>query len=100
GDMNFFIFMSEAVLRIIDFKAIHSGQRKKECWAWTEIISVAKRNKEIKSALPDEDIAMLFLDLCDGIMMNSVFSQKEETGVMKELKRALDNLYDLLVNKK
>lgn len=100
GDMNFFIFMSEALSRISDFKAIHAAQRKKEQWAWAEIIGIAKRNKEIKSTLHDEDIAMLFLDLCDGIMMNSVFSQKEETGVVQELQKTLDNLYDLLVNKK
>jgi hypothetical protein len=65
-----------------------------------EIIGGAKHNKVIKSTLHDEDIAMLFLDLCNGIMMNSVLAQKEKTRVIQKLKTALDNLYDLLVNKK
>jgi AcrR family transcriptional regulator len=97
---NFFIFMSEAANRISDFLDIHSGQRKKERWAWSEIIGIAKQNKEIKSILPDVDIAMLFLNLSDGIMYNSTFTKKNETEALQELKRDWDNLYNLLANKR
>ncbi|KAA6314737.1 HTH-type transcriptional repressor KstR2 [termite gut metagenome] len=97
---NFFIFMSEAANRISDFLDIHSGQRKKERWAWSEIIGIAKQNKEIKSILPDVDIAMLFLNLSDGIMYNSAISKKNVIETLQELKRDWDNLYRLLANKK
>ncbi|KAA6302565.1 MAG: HTH-type transcriptional repressor KstR2 [Candidatus Ordinivivax streblomastigis] len=99
-DTNFFIFISEAANRIADFLDIHSGQRKKERWAWSEIIGIAKQNKEIKSTLPDNDIAMLFLNLSDGIMYNSTFAKKNEIVTLQELKRDWDNLYRLLANKK
>ncbi|KAA6315289.1 hypothetical protein EZS27_034231 [termite gut metagenome] len=79
---------------------IYSGQRKKERWSWSEIIGIAKQNKEIKSTLPNEDIAMLFLNLSDGIACNSTFTKKSEIEALQELKRDWDNLYRLLANKK
>ncbi|KAA6317563.1 hypothetical protein EZS27_032295, partial [termite gut metagenome] len=100
GDTNFFIFMSEAAHRISDFPAIHSAQRKKERWAWSEIIGIAKRNKEIKSTLPDEDIAVLFLNASDGVTINSAFSKKNGIETLQEFKKNWDNLYQLLANKK
>lgn len=96
GDMNFFIFISEASKRIPDFLEIHIAQRKTELWAWTEIIETAKSNKEIKTNIPNEDLAIMFLDMSDGISMNRAFTQKSGIDSLYEVRKNWDNLYSLL----
>ncbi|MDR1877277.1 MAG: TetR/AcrR family transcriptional regulator [Flavobacteriaceae bacterium] len=96
GDMNFFIFISEASKRVPDFLKIHTAQRKKELWAWSEIIDTAKRNKEIKTNIPNEELAGMFLNINDGILMNRVINQKADGETLNDVKRDWDNLYNLL----
>jgi len=101
GDMNFFIFISEASKRIPDFLEIHIAQRKKEIWAWSEIIETAKRNKEIRTNIPNDQLAAMFLNMSDGISMNRAISRKVGPEALDEVKRDWDNLYNLLkINKK
>lgn len=100
GDMNFFIFLSEASKRIPTFMEIHLAQRKKELWAWSEIIEIAKRNKEIKSNIPNEDLAIIFLNLSDGVSMNRAINGKEGIAALNDVKRDWDNLYNLLKTSK
>ncbi|MFV0332352.1 MAG: TetR/AcrR family transcriptional regulator [Dysgonomonas sp.] len=100
GDMNFFIFLSEASKRIPTFMEIHLAQRKKELWAWSEIIEIAKRNKEIKSNIPNEDLAIMFLNMSDGVSMNRAINGKEGIAALNDVKRDWDNLYNLLKNSK
>ncbi len=100
GDMNFFVFISEASKKIPDFLVIHNAQRKKEIWAWSEIIETAKRSKEIKTAIPNEELASMFLNMSDGISMNRGISQTEGPEALNEVKRDWNNLYSLLANKK
>ncbi|MDR2949560.1 MAG: TetR/AcrR family transcriptional regulator [Prevotella sp.] len=100
GDMNFFIFLSEASKRIPTFMEIHLVQRKKELWAWSEIIEIAKRNKEIKSNIPNEDLAIMFLNMSDGVSMNRAINGKEGIAALNDVKRDWDNLYNLLKTRK
>lgn len=96
GDTNFFIFISDAAKRLPTFKEIHLAQRKKELRAWTEIIDIAKRQKEIKSTISNEYLARMFLNISDGISMNRAFSGKTGEDVITELITDWDNLYKLL----
>jgi len=96
GDMNFFVFLSEAAKRIPDFMNIHLAQRKKELWAWSDIIATAKQNKEIKSNISNENLAMMFLNISDGISMNRAFSGNSGMQALLDLKRDWDNLYSML----
>jgi AcrR family transcriptional regulator len=101
GGMNIFIFLSDAAKRIPDFLEIHTAQRKKERWAWTEIIETAKRNKEIKTNIKNEELASLFLKISDGIVMDQAIVKEDNTELLKEMERDWDNLYSLLkTNKK
>jgi AcrR family transcriptional regulator len=93
GDTNFFLFIYEASKRVPDFVQIHTAQRKKERWAWSEIIDVAKRSKEIKTRIPNEELAIMFLNISDGIAMNRAIGKKM---ILDEIKRDWDNLYNLL----
>ncbi|MDR0713887.1 MAG: TetR/AcrR family transcriptional regulator [Bacteroidales bacterium] len=96
GNTNVFIFISEAIRHVPDFFEIHFAQKKKECWAWAEIIGIAKQKKEIKTTLPDDHIAMLFLNVSDGIAMNSALSRRNMEEAKLEVKRDWDNLYSML----
>ncbi len=101
GGMNIFIFLSDAAKRIPDFLEIHTAQRKKERWAWTEIIETAKSNKEIKTNIKNEELASLFLKISDGIVMDQAIVKEDNTELLKEMERDWDNLYSLLkTNKK
>jgi len=101
GDTNFFVFISEASKRIPDFLGIHMAQRKKELWAWTEIIETAKSSKEIKTSIPAKELAAMFLNLSDGISIGRAFSGKDGMQSIQEVKSDWGNLYSLLkTNKK
>jgi AcrR family transcriptional regulator len=99
--MNLFVFLSEASKRLPDFQEIHLAQRKKELWAWSEIVETAKRSKEIKTSVPNEELAVMFLNMSDGILINRSLSQMNSMEVLNNIKTDWDNLYNLLkTNKK
>jgi AcrR family transcriptional regulator len=97
NDTNLFIFLSEASKKMPNFKEIHTAQRKKELWAWAEIIETAKYNKEIKTHISNEDLAMLFLNISDGALLNMTLDQYDGGDSLKDIKRDWDNLYDLIM---
>jgi AcrR family transcriptional regulator len=94
-DTNILVFLSEASKKIPDFLEIHTAQRKKERWAWTEIIKTAKRNKEIKTHIPNEDLANMFLLLSDATVLDTV-SQKQGNDALKTLQKNWEHLYSLI----
>ncbi|MDR2954716.1 MAG: TetR/AcrR family transcriptional regulator [Prevotella sp.] len=96
GDMNLFVFLSEASNRIPEFLEIHTAQRKKELWAWSEIIETAKGSKEIRTAIPSEELGIMFLNISDGSSMNRAIGKKDGMKSLIEVKRDWDNLYNLL----
>lgn len=96
GDTNFFVFISDAAKRVSSFKEIHSAQRRKELNAWIEIVEIAKKQGEIKTDIPNENIARMFLNISDGISLNRTFSGKPGEVVLSELITDWDNLYKLL----
>ena len=98
--MNFFVFLSEASRRISDFMEIHLAQRKKELWAWSEIIDTAKSSKEIKSNIANDELALMFLNMSDGVTLNRAIDARNGTKALNDVKRDWDNLYNLLKIKK
>jgi hypothetical protein len=99
-DVNFFVFLSEASKRVPDFLEIHAAQHKKEIWAWAEIIEVAKRSKEIRTNIPNEELASMFLNMSDGIVMKRTIGKEGGMDALDEIKRDWDNLYNLLKTSK
>jgi AcrR family transcriptional regulator len=99
-DVNFFVFLSEASKRVPDFLEIHVAQQKKEIWAWAEIIEVAKRSKEIRTDIPNEELASMFLNMSDGIVMKRTIGKEGGMDALDEIKRDWDNLYNILKTSK
>lgn len=100
GDTNFFVFLSEASKRVPAFQEIHLAQRKKESWAWEEIMEIAKRNKEIKTEISNEDLSRMFLNMSDGVSLNRAFYGKDGLTALNEIGKDWDNFYNLLKVKK
>ena len=99
-DANILMFFSDACKKVPDFLEIHTAQRKKERWGWIQVIETAKRNKEIKTHIPNEDLAIMFLLLSDATIMDTL-SQKQGHESLKMMKKNWDHLYDLIkTNKK
>jgi len=98
GDMNFFIFLNEASKRIPHFLKIHDSQRRKELQAWTGIIETARQTKEITSRVPAAELAVMFLNMSDGISLHRGISKMDGNDSITRIKRDWDNLYNLLKN--
>jgi AcrR family transcriptional regulator len=98
-DTNILIFLSEASKKIPAFSEIHTAQREKERRAWAEIIETAKENGEITTAVPSEDLAVMFLLLSDATVMDTV-TQKQGHDALNAMKKYWDHLYNLLKTSK
>lgn len=92
---NLYMFISEAAKKVPNFADIHDTQRKKELKAWSSAVSRAKKNKEIKSGLPDETIAKMFIFLSDGISLTTITHNPDEE-TLSDLKNCWDSLYKLI----
>lgn len=97
---NLFIFISDATRRIPNFLEIHYAQREKEIAAWSAIVATAKKKNEIRSGLRDRDIALMFLNLSDGIALNGRIGRKSDMELLDEICRDWDNLYRLIKKEK
>ncbi|EKT4500631.1 TetR/AcrR family transcriptional regulator [Flavobacterium psychrophilum] len=83
-------------LRIIPaFRNSFEEEQIKEQNAWIKIIDIAKNSGEIKSILPTEDIAKLFIFVADGLGTNMLL-QNKEVIVFAEVLKAWDNIYSLI----
>jgi AcrR family transcriptional regulator len=65
--INLFTFFTEAYKRVPDFLELYIARQKKEIWAWAEIIETAKRNREIRTSVKNEELAAIFLSVNDGV---------------------------------
>lgn len=92
---NYYYLIFDAMRILPDFKEQHKLQQKDELNAWKKIISVAKKNEEISTQLPDEQLARLFIYLGDGLNLNLVLNE-DVNKKKNELKGLWDALYQTL----
>jgi AcrR family transcriptional regulator len=100
GERTFFVFLTEASKKIPDFLEIHIAQRKKELWAWSEIMETAKSKKEIKTDISNDELAAMFLTISDGSILEMTLGGKGGREALQSMKKNWDNLYNLLKTKK
>jgi TetR/AcrR family transcriptional regulator, transcriptional repressor for nem operon len=75
-NFNFFLILFEAAGRFPEFLNMELELHKKDIKAWKNIISVARKNGEIKKVSSDEEIANLFLYCTDGVFLRFVNKNK------------------------
>jgi TetR/AcrR family transcriptional regulator, transcriptional repressor for nem operon len=85
--------MFEAVKTFPDFLkkalSIKSGELKE----WTSVISLARKKKEIKSKMTDEQLAQIFSLIFDGVRMQ-LHIEGELKNLIRELEKFWDSFYD------
>jgi TetR/AcrR family transcriptional repressor of nem operon len=85
----------EALRIIPHIKTKLNKHEEKALAAWKQVIATAKKNKEIKSVIPDEQIAKLFIDAGHGIALSHI-THKDSKSFPKEVLTSWNNLYSLL----
>jgi len=92
---NHYSLMFEALRLIPDLKSKVNSHEDKAIKAWISIIAAARKNKEIKSILPDKQLARLFIDAGHGVVINLIMSDNI-TALEKEASAVWNNIYLLI----
>jgi TetR/AcrR family transcriptional repressor of nem operon len=95
---NFYYLIFDAMRILPDFKKNHLAQQKAEFKIWKSVIALARKNKEIKTVMTDDQLARLFISSSDGTNISLIMSDK--AGKMgEELKWLWDGLYGSIKTK-
>lgn len=86
---NHYYLLFDALKMMPDFKQELMKRQKNELKAWTKIISIGRKNGEIRSDMTDEQVAKLFIYTSDGvgitlIMLEEIKNTKKEMQIMWE----------------
>lgn len=92
---NHYSMMFEALRLIPDIKNKLNRHEEKALTAWAGIIAVAKKNKEVKALLPDEELARIFIDCGHGIVLNLIMTDNI-AALEKDITATWNNIYQLI----
>jgi AcrR family transcriptional regulator len=92
---NHYALMFEALRIIPDLKSKINRHEDKVIAAWINIIAAARKTKEIKTVLPDKQVARLFIDASHGIVINLIMTDNTK-AIEKEISAAWNNIYLLV----
>ena len=95
GTANHYPLMFEAMRILPDFKTKINRHEEKAIAAWTKIIAAARKTREIKTPLTDEQLARLFIDTGHGIVLHLVMTDNTK-AIEKETMAAWNNIYRLI----
>jgi TetR/AcrR family transcriptional regulator, transcriptional repressor for nem operon len=90
---NHYYLLFDALKMLPDFKQELIQRQKAEQKAWTKIVSIARKNGEIRSDMTDEQIAKLFIYTGDGLGITLIMIEE-----MQKTKRELQVLWEGLYN--
>ncbi len=91
-NMNYFTLIFDALRIFPDFRQTVVTGFKAEIEIWKSVIGKARANGEIQSSMTDEEIAMTFISLSDGIAMHMIVR-----GIrINEVRDIFLNLWDKL----
>jgi TetR/AcrR family transcriptional repressor of nem operon len=92
---NGYSIIFEALRIIPDIKTKLSRHEEKALAAWVGVIAAAKERKEIKSVIPDEQIAKLFIDTGHGIALSHLTHMDVKT-FQTEVLTSWNDIYTLI----
>jgi AcrR family transcriptional regulator len=93
-NMNYFTLAFDALKLFPEFRARMVEEQHRELKIWTDIIGVARKNGEIKSAMSDEEIAQIFIYSSDGVAMHMVMEGTKIEEMVKPFMILWDKLYE------
>jgi TetR/AcrR family transcriptional regulator, transcriptional repressor for nem operon len=92
--MNYFTLAFDALKLFPEFRQRLVEEQKKELKIWTDVLSNARKNGEIKSDLTDEEIAKVFIFTSDGVAMQMVMAGKKVEEMVGPFMNLWNKLYD------
>lgn len=94
-NINHYYLLFDAIRMLPAFKQKQLDHQQEEFASWTTVVTKARSNGEIRSAMTDEQIAKLFIYLSDGVGINYVMTEGL-SKVRQELQSLWDGLYNTL----
>lgn len=89
---NHYMLIFDGLKLLPHFREEHMERQKIELKAWTDIVKVARKKGEIKSAMSDGQIARLFIYCGDGMGVNYIMTDSLHKA-SKELLPLWEGLY-------
>lgn len=97
--MNYFSLCFEAVKIFPDFKHKISDIHEIEFNNWKSVVSKARANGEISSVMKDEEIANMFINSGDGLVMNCIHTGYSNGDIKNKWIALWDGFYKVLKSK-
>jgi AcrR family transcriptional regulator len=95
-NVNYFTLIFDALKLFPDFRQTVVSGFTTELEIWKSVISKARDKGEIKSSMTDEEIAMTFISLSDGVSMHMIVRGIRINEVKNIFLNLWDKLYDQL----
>ena len=93
--LNHYYLLFDGLRLIPSFRKIFEKKQKEECRAWIKIIEKAKETGEIRTNLPADQIARLFMYSSDG-SITTLITQSKTINIKSELESVWDSIYALI----
>jgi TetR/AcrR family transcriptional regulator, transcriptional repressor for nem operon len=93
-NLNYFVLSFDALKLFPAFRARMVEEQHKELKIWTDVISDARKNGEIKSVISDEQIAQLFIFTSDGVAMHMIMEGIKIEEMVTPFMELWDKLYE------
>jgi AcrR family transcriptional regulator len=95
-NMNHFTLIFDALKLFPDFRSQITSGFKQELEIWKSVIHDARLKGEIASAMTDEEIALTYISISDGITMHMIVKGLNLTEVKDMFLNLWDKFYDLI----
>ncbi|GAB4021544.1 TetR/AcrR family transcriptional regulator [Spirosoma koreense] len=92
---NHYSLLFEAMRIVPDFKTKINRHEAKALAAWMNIIAAARTSGEIKTTLPDEQLARLFIDTSHGLVIHLIMTDNT-TAFEAKVSAAWNSIYGLI----
>lgn len=95
---NHYFLLFDALKMLPSFKEKLQDHDIKELNGWKKIIKIAKKNKEIKTSMTDEQVAKMFIYMSDGFGIRLLLTEGMENfaAYKSELMQLFNGMYNLL----
>jgi TetR/AcrR family transcriptional regulator, transcriptional repressor for nem operon len=93
-NMNYFTLAFDALKLFPEFRERMVEEQNNELKIWTDVIGMARKNGEIKSAMTNKELAQLYIYSSDGVAMHMVMAGSKLEEMVIPFMNLWDKLYE------
>jgi TetR/AcrR family transcriptional regulator, transcriptional repressor for nem operon len=94
--MNYLLLSFDALKLFPEFRELNMKEMDREQGIWENIISIARKNGEIKTSLSDEYVARIFICINDGIAVEMIVKGTRIEAAIKDYMNVMDKFYEVI----